>query len=115
EKFNDAGKWYSVKPAYYPRLLRRTPAEQVAGQVAGTVRKIEEDISGLPVSRVTVMDYEGFCSEPHLTLDKCETLMKFRRPDRMQKLEVLRFQVNNRVLVDQETAAGIKAALSEYN
>jgi hypothetical protein len=114
EILNDAGTWYSVKPASFPQLKDRSPVEQVAGQVMDTIRKMETDIAALSRKRVTVFDYESFCSDPARTLGQYDLLMKYVSPEQQEELRKRSFRVNNQVTLEPGVAEDLKKALSEY-
>lgn len=113
EKFNDPEIWYSVKPAMYPKLIKESPSCQIAGQVYYTIEKIEKDLTNLSTSRFTTISYEAFCEKPGQSLDSCRELVNFRRNDTLEKLDNLRFNVNNQVLVDPETENALRSDLSQ--
>ncbi|MDY6987001.1 MAG: sulfotransferase [Thermodesulfobacteriota bacterium] len=56
--------WYSVQPPGTDELRRRSPYEQVAGQVEYTNRSIEAELAALPPRCSLTVEYEEFCNAP---------------------------------------------------
>jgi len=62
--------WFSIRPRNYPALRDEPPAVQVAGQIAGLLRDLEDDIEAVGDSRFALVAYEDFCSRPGRFLDE---------------------------------------------
>jgi hypothetical protein len=57
-------KWYSVKPKEHEWLQKRSPVEQVAGQVYFTNRSLKQQLASVPQRNKLELPYESFCQGP---------------------------------------------------
>jgi hypothetical protein len=64
--FGTRETWYSIRPPETEQLQHLDPIEQVAGQVAYTMRGIEEGLAAIDPARRLVVSYEAFCAGPEV-------------------------------------------------
>ena len=64
------GRWWSMRPAEYERLLSLPPEEQVVGQVVHVEREIADGLERLYPGRSMVLEYERFCAGPERELER---------------------------------------------
>lgn len=64
EHLDDPTNWWSARPPNHQRLASRPVDEQIAHQLRGLHRKMNDDLSALPAHRVLSVNYESFCDAP---------------------------------------------------
>ncbi len=89
--YGDKEKWLSIKPQEYSRLKKLPYAEQIAGQIFYTLKRIDQVFESLESSRYLTIDYEKICVSPMEQLERAATLFaengydlnrrKFTAPD----------------------------------
>lgn len=62
--FGTREAWYSIRPPEFEHLQHLSPIEQVAGQVAYTMRGIEAGLGAVELERRLEVSYEAFCAAP---------------------------------------------------
>jgi hypothetical protein len=62
--FGTREAWYSIRPPEAEQLQQLSPIEQVAGQVAYTMRGIEAGLAEIEPVRRLAVSYEAFCAGP---------------------------------------------------
>lgn len=67
--------WFSVKPKEYRWLKSRPYAEQIAGQVFYTQKRIEQAFSSLDSRHCLEIDYESLCQNPQEQLERVANLL----------------------------------------
>ncbi len=67
--YGDVATWWATYPPEYARLVGRSPAEQVAGQVVGLRRAYDAQAAKTP--RLTVeIAYEELCADPRAAVQR---------------------------------------------
>jgi hypothetical protein len=67
--------WFSVKPKEYIWLKERPYAEQIAGQVFFTRRRIERAFTSLDAARHLTIDYETLCQAPETQMERVANMV----------------------------------------
>jgi hypothetical protein len=62
--------WWSIRPPNFSELRDLPLVEQVAGQIAATRQRAEQDLATLAPERVTRIGYEAFCVKPEALIDQ---------------------------------------------
>jgi hypothetical protein len=68
--------WFSIKPKEYAQLQKRPYAEQIAGQIYYTEKRIQESLSKIPSWRYVTIAYEKLCSAPMDELKRIQKLVE---------------------------------------
>ncbi len=113
--FGDERVWFSVKPPEYPQLRDLSPVEQVAGQVHFTQQGIDAELALMPEANVLIVDHEAFCADPaafHARLMAKLAGLGHRMDAPYAGPE--RFEVHDRVLVDDTTRTAICDAYARF-
>lgn len=71
--FGTREAWYSIRPPEAEELQHLHPIEQVAGQVAYTMRGIEAGLAGIEPARRLEVSYEDFCAAPGAVYEEIVT------------------------------------------
>jgi hypothetical protein len=64
ERFGKHDVWFGFRPPEYEELRRLPWQDQIAGQIAMTVKAVQAQLDHIPAARVVSFDYEEFCSDP---------------------------------------------------
>jgi len=76
KNLKDLKEWWSVKPPNYEDLKNLPIADQIAHQLISLRIKMESDFSRLPRERILRINYEQFCNEPELLIEKLSTIFE---------------------------------------
>lgn len=102
--YGNKERWLSVKPKEYRRLKERPYAEQIAGQIFYTLRRIDQVFASLDPSRYLNIDYETLCERPIEQLERVAHLVARTGYELLRRdftLPAL-FSTNKKVVDDDE-------------
>ena len=100
--YQDLKHWYSTKPTEYNRLKLEDPIKQIIGQVFYSNLKIESDLSEIPNTNKTIIDYEVFCKNPIDSINSCIKLKNLMTSNIPSESDPLTFEIKDKILVDQQ-------------
>jgi hypothetical protein len=100
--YQDLKHWYSTKPVEYNRLKLEDPIKQIIGQVFYSNQKIESDLSWIPDTNKTIIDYEVFCKNPIDSINSCNKLMELMISNKPSESDPLTFEIKDKILVEEQ-------------
>ena len=115
ERAGHKERWFSFKPPETPELLTRPYWEQIAGQIAYTLKQVTEQLRQVPTHRWLELHYEDFCAEPQMHLHTIAEMVASQG----SRLEILseipkRIPCRKRQIVDDHDYALLRTALTEF-
>lgn len=112
DRYGREDLWWSIRPAGYERLSKRTPVEQAAFQYFYVLRSIEESLKEVGDDAKQRIDYEELKNDPETTLRTVK--------DRMDVSMVNREEIGREVQAvkkaspDPSRQAAIQEAIAEF-
>ncbi len=109
--FGDINNWWSVKPKEFDILADMDVYHQIAGQVFYTDKTIGEGLKSIPVEKGISINYEDFCHNPKLVLEKITS-----KYEKLKTIETLpaSFRTTNELKIEKNDFEKLKKAYKYF-
>lgn len=112
-RYGDARTWWSVEPRGHAAMAALPPVPQVAAQLAGILRGVEDGLSGVDPARVLRVAYADLCRTPDAVIDGVAALAERFGPPVARLDTHLPPQPPSTPNVSPELRAAVSRALNE--
>ncbi len=112
-RYGDARTWWSVEPAGQSAMAALPPVPQVAAQLAGILRGVEDGLSGVDPARVLRVAYTDLCRTPDVVIARVAALAERFGPPVARVDAPLPPQTPSTPNVSPELRAAVSRALNE--
>ena len=100
--FGNYDGWFSLKPPEYFELVKKSPYEQVSGQIFYTLRSIGDAISKLDESDFFIIDHADLIRNPRLSIRKIIDLTDVTPTDEVLSKIPENFDNRNKQSIEDE-------------
>ncbi|TXT55795.1 MAG: hypothetical protein BAJATHORv1_30178 [Candidatus Thorarchaeota archaeon] len=112
--FGDYSGWFSLKPPEYYELVKKSPYEQVAGQVYYILKAIGNAIADLSATEYVIIDHSDLIGNPHAQIRSVLQLAGLSATEEIMNRIPESFENRNRQTITDTEWEKLKSAVESW-